>query len=516
MKRRIPAIAALLALPATLLAVPAVAIPAVAAASDDSVVRTDTGLVRGIVGDETRTFRGIPYAAPPTGELRWRSPSPAAKWTGVRDATQYADPCTQGEHPVGVASTSEDCLYLDVTTPTRTAQNRPVVVWIHGGSFKHGATSIYQPEPLVTKGDVAVIEVQYRLGALGFLASPLLERSGTFGLEDQQAALRWVQRNAAAFGGNPRNVTVMGESAGAYSVCDNIASPTAAGLFQRAIMQSGPCTQDYSINYAAPRPREVAETYGRQLAESLGCATADCLRKVPADRLLAATDEAEFSPVLGGPVLPIHPATALLTGRVNKVPVLHGINHDEEHGRYGAQEAATGVPITTAQYEAEVRRIFGADADRVLEEYSEVQPAGLALSIVLTDSQWAFPAARSNRMLSLRMPTYTFEFAGKAPWYNGLPEPGWPVGSHHMSDLAYLFDLGLMQPLNADQQKLADEVIARWSAFARTGNPNAEGTQYWPRATPVDQTVQSLNPAGVTRTDFLAEHQIGFWRSLED
>ena len=483
-------------------------------ATADSVVQTDRGAVRGLVGEDTRTFRGIPYAAPPTGDWRWRSPRPAAKWSGIREATSYADTCAQVDHPIGVASTSEDCLYLDVTTPRRPGKNRPVVLWIHGGSFTNGATSIYKPERFSARGDVVVVQAQYRLGAFGFLASPLLgSGSGNFGLEDQQAAMRWVQRNAAAFGGNPRNVTIMGESAGAYSVCDHLVSPTATGLFQRAIIQSGPCAQEYSAtNYGASRPRAVAEQYSRDLARSLGCTTAACLRAVPADRLLAASGSAKFGPVLGGPVLPLHPAVALASGKVNRVPVLHGINHDEEHGRYGAQEAINGEPITDAEYEAEVGKVFGADADKVLERYSDIHPAGLALSTVLTDSQWALPAARSNLLLSSRMPTYTFEFAGKAPWYIGLREPAWPFGSHHMSDLAYLFEVAILAPLSAEQQKLADEVIARWSSFARSGDPNVRGTKSWPRATPLDRQVQSLNPAGITRTDFITDHRIAFWR----
>lgn len=489
-----------------------IAVPA-AAATTEPVVRTDRGAVRGLVLEgNVQTFRGIPYAAPPTGESRWRSPRPAAGWSGIRDATRFADGCAQGEHPVGIASTSEDCLYVDVTTPTN-ARGLPVVVWIHGGSFKHGATQNYGPRRLASQGEVVVVQVQYRLGALGFLASPLLgSGSGNFGLEDQQAALRWVQRNAAAFGGNPRNVTIMGESAGAYSVCDHLASLTAAGLFQRAIIQSGPCTQEYSaINYAAPRPRAVAHTYSRGLASSLGCTTAACLRGVPADRLLAATDSAEFGPVLGGPVLPLHPGVALATGRVNRVPVLHGLNHDEEHGRYGAQEVLTGTAITDAEYEEEVQRVFGSAASKILAAYADVRPAGRALATVMTDSQWSAPAAKTNRLLSLRMPTYSFEFAGKAPWYAGLPEPTWSFGSHHVSDVAYFFDLSILEALNPAQSRLSEELFARWAAFARTGDPNVPGSESWPRARPLDREVQSLSPEGISRTDFLTDHRIGFW-----
>ncbi len=389
-----------------------------------------------------------------------------------------------------------------------------MVVWIHGGSFKHGATSVYGPKRFASQGKVVVVQVQYRLGAFGFLANPLFGKgSGNFGLEDQQAALRWVQRNAASFGGNPRNVTIMGESAGAYSVCDHLASPAAAGLFQRAIIQSGPCAQEYSATtYAAPRPRAVAEEYGRTLATTLGCTTASCLRAVPVERLLAATEPDEFGPVLGGAVLPLHPTTALATGRVNRVPVLHGVNHDEEHGRYGAQEVLSGTPITDGDYEDEIRNTFKTKAPAILAAYSDIRPAGLALSTVLTDSQWSVPAAKTNQLLSARMPTYAFEFAGNSPWYAGLAEPTWAFGSHHLSEMAYIFDLAIFEQLNPAQRRLADDVIARWSAFARTGDPNlAESAVSWPRTRPQDREVQSLTPDGISRTDFHADHRIGFW-----
>lgn len=467
-----------------------------AAADEGVVVRTEGGLIRGMVQDHVRTFRGIPYAAPPE---RWRSPRPAAAWTGVRDGTKFANSCAQPEHPVGVAGANEDCLYLDVTTPTTDGKKRPVVVWIHGGSFTNGANSLYGPNRFAGRGDVVVVQVQYRLGAFGFLASPLLGGdSGNYGLEDQQAALRWVRRNAAAFGGDPRNVTLMGESAGAYSVCDHLASPTAAGLFDRAIIQSGPCAQEYSAtNYAAPRPRSVAHDYSRGLAKELNCKTAACLRDIPADRLLAATADAEFGPVLGGRVLPWHPAKRM----VAKVPVLHAVNHDEEAGRYGAQEVF-GQPITQTEYETAVRETFGSTADKILAEYADIRPAGRALATVMTDSHWSIPAAKTNRILSKRMPTYAVEFAGEAPWYAGAPKPTWPVGSHHLSDVAYFFDLAVLEP---PQHEYADQLITTWADFARTG------TTPWPRTRPTDRTIQSLTPTGATRTDFVTDHRVAFW-----
>jgi para-nitrobenzyl esterase len=476
------------------------------AAAGTNVVRTETGLIRGLEQGKVRTFRGIPYAAAPTGENRWRSPQPAAKWPGVRDATAYAKACAQGEFPVAVPSTTEDCLYLDVTTPTPRGGLKPVVVWLHGGDFKYGGNSLYGPNRFADRGDVVVVQPQYRLGVFGFLAAPSLgQNSGNYGLEDQQAALRWVRRNAAAFGGDPRNVTVMGESAGGYSVCDLLASPTAAGLFDRAIIQSAPCGQPSTT------PRDEGEKFSHTLAKSFGRTTAAELRSVGTEELLSATESAEFRPVTGTTVLPRDPAQALGSGRINRVPVLHGVTHDEEAGRYGAQEVLSRTPITQAEYEATVRATFGDDTGKILAEYADVRPAGRALATVMTDANWSAPAAITNRVLAARMPTYTFEFAGDAPWYAGTPKPAWPVGTHHMSEVAYFFDVALF---DAPDDRFADELIHRWSAFARSGDPNVPGAVRWPRAAGHDRTVQSLNAAGTTRTDFVEDHRLRFWRSI--
>jgi para-nitrobenzyl esterase len=406
-----------------------------------------------------------------------------------------------------VPSTTEDCLYVDVTAPKDRGVLKPVVVWLHGGDFKYGGNSLYGPTRFAERGDVVVVQPQYRLGVFGFLADPSLggADSGNFGLEDQQAALRWVRRNAAAFGGDPRNVTVMGESAGGYSVCDLLASPTAAGLFHRAIIQSAPCGQQ------STKPRDEAEKFSRTLARSFGKTTAAELRTVDTKDLLAATEDTEFRPITGTAVLPRDPADALRTGRVNRVPVLHGVDDDEEAGRYGAQEVLSGKKISQSDYETAIRARFGRDADKVLAEYADVRPAGRALATVMTDANWSVPAAATNRLLAARMPTYSFEFAGDAPWYAGTPKPAWPTGTHHMSEVAYFFDVALF---DAPDSEFADELIRHWSAFADAGDPNMPGSAEWPRTTRHDRTVQSLNVAGTTRTDFAADHRLSFWRSL--
>ncbi|MFD0078841.1 carboxylesterase family protein [Streptomyces sp. NPDC127166] len=207
-----------------------------------TLVTTTGGAVRGTANsDGTRSFQGIPYAAPPVGAMRWASPRRAAPWTGVREATAPGPSCAQPQGlPIGTSSESEDCLYLNVTTSAPRAGKRPVIVWIHGGSLMFGSGDLYGPKRLAAEGAV-VVTVNYRLGVMGFLAAPALNTSGGLGLEDQQEALRWVRANAAAFGGDPANVTVMGESGGGYSVCGHLASPKSAGLFDRAVIQSAPC-----------------------------------------------------------------------------------------------------------------------------------------------------------------------------------------------------------------------------------------------------------------------------------
>ena len=235
------------------------------------VVRTADGSVRGKAAGATAEYPGIPYAAPPVGALRWQPPRPAAPWHGVREATSFAPYCAQPASPPGVGSTSEDCLYLNVFAPSDASdRNLPVMVYIHGGSLLVGESNDYNPAALVRNG-VIVVTINYRLGALGFLADTALAStpggpSGDYGLMDQQAALRWVQRNIGGFGGDPRNVTLFGESAGGLSVLAQLASPSARGLFQRAIVESG--TYDMAQQSLAS-----AESSGAAFAATVGCAS---------------------------------------------------------------------------------------------------------------------------------------------------------------------------------------------------------------------------------------------------
>jgi para-nitrobenzyl esterase len=500
---------------------------------DGAVVRTDGGEVRGTVGTDHRTFQGIPYAAPPVGPLRWQSPQPASGWDGVRDATRPASACPQSAGLLGdAASVDEDCLYLNVTTPRRRAGGKlPVMVWVHGGGYYSGSGTLYGPERLAVEGGVVVVTLNYRLGVFGFLDHPSLGAgSGDYGLEDQQAALRWVHRNAAAFGGDANNVTLFGESAGGVSTCAQLASPAAAGLFQRAIIQSGPCALTTQWPYPegnwVPRPRAAAAQQGTDLAARLGCqdpATAvACLRGKPVPALLDASDGGQgYGPAYGaGGVLPLSPAEALATGRFNRVPVIQGTTRDEHRMFVAALEVFTGQPVTAAGYPAEVEGVLGKDrAATVLSHYplADYGSPSEALAAVWTDYSWSCTALATDRLLSAAVPTYAYEFADRtAPWAADMPAPSFPTGAFHASELQYLFDDAQFPgPATAEQRRLSSTMIRYWTRFARTGNPNGEGTPTWHRFDTGHQRVRSLGGASQA-VDLDREHQCGLWRSVQN
>jgi len=501
--------------------------------TNPSVVRTDTGDVRGTVTAVARTFHGIPYAAPPVGDLRWKSPRPATSWTGVRDATRPGNDCPQTAGFLGdAASSTEDCLYLNVTTPRhRTAGRLPVIVFIHGGGFFSGSGRLYGAQRLADQGDVMVVTPNYRLGVFGFLADPALgEDSGDYGLEDQQAALRWVQRNATAFGGNPHNVTLAGESAGSVSTCSHLAMPSSRGLFQRAIMNSGPCAENGEWPYRDgnwyPRPRAVAYQQGAALAKDLGCTdpadVAGCLRTASVATLLDKSFGGQgYGPAYGaGSPLPTGPGQAIASGRYSKVPVMHGTTRDEHRLFVAAIEAMSGHVTTAQDYQSDLTAVFGADAGRVLAEYplGDFSSPSLALATVWTDRAWSCPALRTAAGFATRVPTYAFEFADRdAPWASDVTKPGFPTGAFHAAELQYLFeDPQFPGPVTKAQRQLSDRMISYWRSFARTGDPNGAGVPPWSRFQPATGAVQSLAPATVGPVDLGAEHRCDFWSTIDD
>jgi para-nitrobenzyl esterase len=491
------------------------------------MVRTSQGSVRGTYAGPAREFLGLPYAAPPTGTLRWRPPQPAAPWRGVRTATTPGPDCAQnGSLATGVitSSTAEDCLYLNVYTP-KTAGHRPlpVMVWIHGGAFTGGAGSIYDGAVLAAQGHVVVVTINYRLSAFGFLDLPSLGAgSGDYGLLDQQAALRWVRRNALAFGGDPRAVTEFGESAGAASVCDNMASPSAAGLFSRAIAESG-CL--------LPAPTvQSAQQQGTTLAAKLGCTdpatAAACLRGKPASDILQAGAGLGWAPVSGTPTLPAQPSTAFADGRYAHVPLLQGTNHDEGRFFVALEYDGFGRPITTAQYPAIIQASYGASAAAVLAHYplSGYASPDLAYAAVFTDSAFSCPALQADH-LTERSGVYAYEFSDPSP-PNDFPLTfTFPLGAAHSTELQYVFGripyLDTVPPFTPAQLALSDQMIGYWSRFAATGNPSARASgpaaPDWPRFTAARPDIQELIPdatAPETSAQFAAAHQCAFWDGL--
>src|ERR1700761_2246545 len=295
------------------------------AASSRLTAHTGDGVLRGTSSGSMDEFLGVPYAAPPVGPLRWQPPAPAARWTGIRPATRFGANCAQPASPYGTASTAENCLYLNVYAPRAPGAHTPlkVMVWLHGGAFDYGESNDFNPAPLVARG-IIVVTVNYRLGALGFLADSSLAGqsthgtgSGDFGLMDQQAALHWVQANIPAFGGDPRAVTLAGESAGGLSVLAQLASPDAAGLFSRAIVESGAYQLDQDT-------LTQAESSGAAFAAKTGCTdnSAACLRALPVATILADQNQAGYRPNVDAAVLPRTLRAAFSSGQFARVPVL--------------------------------------------------------------------------------------------------------------------------------------------------------------------------------------------------
>ena len=492
-------------------------------ASGGPVTVTANGAVRGLADGAVDEFLGIPYAAPPVGPLRWQPPQPAASWSGVRDATAFAPHCPQLAGPFGEASTSEDCLYLNVFTPSgwRPGSGNPVMVWIHGGALVSGESNDYDPTQLVSRG-VTVVTINYRLGALGFLAHPALAgangQSGDYGLMDQQAALRWVQRNIAGFGGDPRNVTIFGESAGGLSTLSQVASPQAKGLFQKAIVESG----SYNLTQTSLTSAEAA---GEAFATKAGCAsqTAACLRSLPVSTILADQDASGYTPNINSEILPQSLGTAFATGDFNRVPIINGTNHDEWR-LFVALSTVEGAPVTAANYQSMIASTLdvpAAAAAVIAAEYplSEYPSPPVALGAVGTDAIFACPALTIDESVSRFVPTFAYEFNDENAPELFLPPVGFPYGAAHASEIQYLFGLptaAFPQALSAQQQQLAASMKGYWTSFARGGFPTSSGAPFWPLFNTVTQKMQSLvPPTPQTETDFAAEHNCAFWTALE-
>ncbi|WP_394830904.1 carboxylesterase family protein [Pendulispora rubella] len=509
------------------------------AGAPGTIVQLDSGPILGAVKEGYRTFLGVPYAAPPVGALRWRSPQAVTPWSEVREALKFGNSCAQdGSLTHTPPSGSEDCLYLNVTTPwqaasaTEAAPPKPVLVFLHGGAFLRGSGSVYETSPLAIRGDAVVITINFRLGVFGHLAHPNLQEGGNFGLEDQLAALRWVRRNARAFGGDPGNVTLMGQSSGAHAVAALLSAPSAVGLVHRAILESGTGTWDWPNAGLFPdrtagtifAARPEAERLGTALATQRGCtdpATAiDCLRAIGANDLMAPAPGWRYAqPVHGTRFLPLHPAEAMKKGLVHHVPVLSGTNLDE--GRGFSAFFFEGTQMSAERYHERVTLSYGEDAPAVEAKYpaSAYPTPAMAWAQLMTDRIIVCPSVRAHRWLGAATRTYAYEFSDRtAPLVLPLP-PDVQRGALHSSEVPYLMNLlGFNPNFTPDQKALSDQMIGYWTRFAKTGNPNGGGAPEWePVCTSDDEpNTQGLDTGagGIHPVDIGTEHQCEFWSDL--
>ena len=455
-----------------------------AASSLAEPVELDTGLVQGEVVEDTtvQVFRGIPYAAPPVGDLRWRPPTAVAPWEGVRSATEFGNVCHQG--PALAAMTgeqlptrNEDCLYLNVwTAAVGTETRQPVMVWIHGGGLTlgWGHQRGYDGTNLARRG-VVLVSINYRLGALGFLAHPLLNEeggvSGNYGLEDQVAALEWVQRNIEAFGGDPNNVTIFGESAGGTSVHALIASPRSKGLVHRGIAQSPWVT---ASNYA---PLDGAAETGRQWIDTHfeGIDSLAKLRALGAEDLFAAQEAGYAVAVtVDGDFMPNHAVDVYRRGEQQDVPVIAGTNTDEGTIFQGM------LPFNTPEdYSAAMQEQFGDHAATILNLYpaTDAQSLFAAKNQLITDT-WFVQNTRNMLvgMAKVSSSGWQYHFSRRAPQAPML-------GAFHGMEIGYAFG-NLAADASPEDQALSEAMTRYWVQFAKTGNPNVEGLPEWPAYEP--------------------------------
>ena len=459
-------------------------------------VVTESGALSGVSESGLSVYKGIPFAAPPLGDLRWRPPVPAAPWTGTRKADAFAPACMQdgvsmpGETPPAV---SEDCLYLNIWSPAK-GDHLPVIVWIYGGGYINGSASmpLYWGDRLARKG-VIVVTIAYRLGPLGFLAHPELTResphhsSGNYGLMDQIAALEWIQRNIAAFGGDPKNVTVAGQSSGAMSVSILMASPRAKGLFQRAIGESGGLFEPVQL---APKYLLAnAEPDGEKYAASLGATSLHDLRQIPASKLTGNAGGI-CHPVIEPYLLPVSPYEAFTSGQQNDVPLLIGSNADE------ARALVDVTHVKASTFDSDLQQSFGALPPPLISAYphatdAEAKQARLDLERDLRFAwdMWAWTRLQAGTGKSS---VYYYSFTQQPPFPAGSVYEGW--GASHFAELWYVFDHLDQAPWHwtAADRKVAEEMSSYWVNFAKSGNPNGPGLPQWPAFTNTDSKVLYL------------------------
>jgi len=513
------------------------------------IVQTTSGPVEGVYKTDAAEYLGIPYAAPPVGNLRWRPPIKPAAWTATRAAKTFGPACAQVNLLgvfAGPANSNEDCLYLNVFAPKDAAARHaklPVIVWIHGGGYVDGASNDYDGSKLAVMGRTVVVSINYRLNLMGFLAHPALDKEGhpfaNYAMLDQQLALLWVKENIGGFGGDPLNVTLGGQSAGGSSTGVQLTSPLAKGLFHRAIIES-------AGSYLFAAPLQGAEQRGVAFAKAAGCgegadeATAACLRRLSADAVMKLSGTANgnsayvlSSAIVDGQIVPGGAAGLFASGRFQQMPIMNGTVQDEGNFFVAVQLYAGGQPwkvITQEDVTAYATSAFVAPAypagtpEKVLELYpaSQYETAQQRLGAIQSDV-FVCRSQHATHLLADKVPLYAYEFRDRtAPSY--FPDmPGFAPLAYHTADIQYLFpgyhggDKGTPHRLNARQTRLSDQLVNAWANFARTGNPNGQGEKPWPAYTQtaprfLAQTLSGLSI--INESDFTASHQCGFWEKL--
>ena len=508
------------------------------ACTANTLVKTENGPMCGMVKDEVTSYLGVPFAAPPVGPLRWQPPARVTAWTTEFRAIQAAPNCPQAPFPTGSnpnAMTSEDCLTLNLFVPANAGPGLPVMVEIHGGGFVIGGPP--NGAHLAASGHVIVVAIHYRLGILGFLVNKALgEHSGDYGLLDQIAALRWVQRNIARFGGDPHNVTLFGQSAGGASVCDAVVSPAAAGLFQKGISESGFFNYNVNTIWSARGDckselltEAKALELGAAFAKKVGCGTAAdiaaCLRALPTQTLVdkggqVSTPEAggTIGPTINSAILPVSPAMAFKTGRFpNKIPLLVGVARDEFNGGLYTSQVAN----TPGQYQEMLQQQFGDRTSMVMSLYPLARFPNsspfIAHRTVMADAFSVCPALVADQQLARHIPVYAFENDNATtPQGAAGRRRELPLGAFHNGENPFLFPSATLT-LDPNQAVFGNQIIAQWAGFALTGNPTVDGAPDWPPYSKGGR-VMSLVPAGdsalIPTATLNLQHHCDFWNTV--
>lgn len=484
------------------------------------VVETDKGKVRGLNTAYGAKFLGIPYAAPPTKQLRWKPPQAVQPWKNTRSAATQGALCPQFFNTVNFGIFTENCLYLNVYQPeTASTEKKPVLVWIHGGGLTYGTSAFNNPEALVKKGTV-VVTFNYRLGALGFMSHPALTKespnnaSGNYGLMDQQAVLQWVQNNINRFGGDPNNVTIFGQSAGGLSVHIHMASPSSKGLFHKAIV--------HSTGYSVEQPQVSEwELLGLELASKMGCPNQNitCLRNLTTRQIVRNQyrGQPDYLPVVDGVVLTQSLKPAFEKGEFTHVPVLQGSTKDEFSAFISPNPEFKNAQIDDNNISDFLDLLYVPleSKSKIPQEYNpeRYNSYEAALADIGTDFTFACPTQLTSDSISKYTPLYKFEFADKnAP--NSLPEANFPYGAYHGSDLQYLFPKKSTK-FSAEQEILSDKMITYWSNFIKSGNPNDNSLAHWPRYRNNNRATMALRtPNTSIESNFSYEHHCEFWNKF--